>query len=105
MTEHSLEELLRQHEIAKSKFESANKALREAGFRVYLKRYEDCGYKGKLVKTAKAPNGYLVHGANFWDNGKLFFLKARKIKSDGTIGAAERHLYPEEITSVEDWQG
>lgn len=103
MTEHSLKELLRQQEIAQSNLKVAERAFNEASTRVYKKRYAECGYAGKLVKTEKYLDGVLIVQAEFWSDGKLWRLLGNKIRKDGQPSeGAPISIYVKDILSVED---
>ncbi len=106
MSEHSVEELIRQRDRAKSVAKDAQKSLEAAEARLYEKLYADCGYAGKVAITKNAPNGYLIVGAHFWQDGSIWSFFARKIKKDGSASeGAPNRIYRNEVLEFRDFAG
>jgi hypothetical protein len=87
MSEHSIEELERQVQQARSRKEEADRALREAESRLHQKRCEDSGLIGKYASYRGRT--LEIRSLTFWELGSKVSLRkyvGPRILKDGSLG-------------------
>jgi len=90
MTEHSIKELKRQMDDAKSRLNQARIDALAAEKRYHDARVAETGFVGKVMQSAKY--SILVQDVEFL-SGKPWRATGFRIKKDGTAGFAEGAIY------------
>lgn len=93
MSEHSIEELERQCEAARGKFEAATEAYNAAKYRLQAAREEASGWKGARVRDKKGRD-FFVRSVEFLSD-KPYTLKVSPIKKDGEPGERTQTIFIE----------
>jgi len=95
MTEHSIEELQRQRNNAKSRYEEARINLAAAEKRLHDAMCSESGLIGKMVTDKRKKVSIVVHDIEF-SRGKPWALKGFAVKSDGKVGLSERRVWADD---------
>ena len=98
MSEHSLKELKRQLDDAKSKLHYAQQNAALATRRFHEARCRETGLMNQTVKTRKGAN-ILVHDVEFL-SGSPYAVKGFAFKKDGSVGFAERRVYVSDLDTT-----
>lgn len=99
MTEHSIEELERQYEAARSRASAANEAERSAKAKLTMAKLEATGLMNHVVSYERGTEHrqFVVKGFSRW--GGYRFLRGFKIKKNGQLSQVEDDA---EITRLTD---